>query len=198
MLRVRWAIAVGAVLALLLGGCGGAGGDGTEADTGTGSGAQFRSAEVAAALSRGPFTQPLSSGLRVKELRRIEVADRSAAKRVGAVELVVDTGKAPPHTAVSAHLELYPNPRAAVERSRAQIGLLERKDAKVVGGPLSYCAPTTLHGRRAWECGGADGSVYVEATVAPRGNAPPHTERSRSLAIGLMSALISYAKEKGA
>lgn len=194
---MRTAAGVGAALALLLSGCGGTDGT-TQADTGAGSSAQSKSAELAAAISHGPFTQPLSRGLRAKELRHIEIAGGSAARRVDAVELVVDTRKAPPHTAVSAHLELFPTPRAAVERSRARIALLEGRGAKVVGGPLSYCAPATLHRRRAWQCGGADDSVYVEATVTPRGDAAPPTEPARTLAIGLMSALISYAKEKGA
>jgi hypothetical protein len=140
----------------------------------------------------------LEQGLRAKELRSIKVAGPSAAGMVSAVELVVDTRKAPPHTAVSTHLELYSRPREAVARSRARIALLERKGAKVVGGVNSFCGPTTLDGQKAWECGGINGRVYAEATVTPRGSAPPPEEMPRSLALTTMSALISYAQEKGA
>ncbi len=117
---------------------------------------------------------------------------------VSAVELMVDTRKAPPHTAVSAHIELYSRPREAVARGRARIALLERKGAKVVGGVNSFCGPATLDGQKAWECGGIYGRAYAEATATPRGSAPPPEEMPRSLAITTMSALITYAQEKGA
>lgn len=220
MLRMNRFIAIGAmVLALLLAGCGGSGqgttsttqtesdapaesGTQTESggllgpETGTESNAQVRPAEAAAAVVAGPFTQQLEGGLRAKGLRSIKIAGPSGL--VKAVEVVVDTSKAHPVNAVSAHLELYSKPRAAVARSRARIALLERQGAKVVGGPLSFCGPTTLQGQKAWECGGAHERAYAEAIATPRGNAPPPDELPRSHAITTMSALLGYAQEKGA
>lgn len=207
------------VLALLLAGCGGSSQEtasstqtdsGTQAepgtrtesgsllgpDTGTESSAQVRPAEAAAAVAEGPFTQHLEGGLQARGLRGIKVAGPSGL--VKGVEVVVDTSKAHPVNAVSAHLELYSKPRAAVARSRARIALLERQGGKVVGGPLSFCGPTTLQGQKAWECGGAHGIAYAEAIATPRGNAAPPDELPRSRAITTMSALLDYAQEKGA
>jgi hypothetical protein len=216
MLKMTRAIAIGAmVLALLIAGCGGgsqetASSTQTEAGTQTESGGLLGSptqtepnaplppAEAVAAIEKGPFTQSLEQGLRAKELRSIKITGSSAAGLVGAVELVVDTRKAPPHTAVSAHIELYSRPREAVARGRARIALLERKGAKVVGGVNSFCGPATLDGQKAWECGGIYGRAYAEAIVTPRGSAPPPEEMPRSLAVTTMSALLDYAQEKGA
>lgn len=203
------------VLALLLAGCGG-GSQETASSAQTESGAEAESggvlgspaqaepsaplppSEAAAALEQGPFTQELEGGLRAKGLRGIKIAGPSTAGLVEAVELTVDTKQAHPVHAVSAHLELYSKPREALARARARIALLERKGAKVVGGVNSFCGPATLHGQRAWECGGINGRVYAEAIVTPRGTAPPPEELPRSRAITTMSALIGYAQEKGA
>src|SRR5262249_21600778 len=121
----------------------------------------------------------------------------SAGSLVEAVEVIVDpkqTGM--PVTDVFAHIEVYEKPLAAVEKSRARVALIERSygPKSLIGGSLSYCGPATLHGQKAWECGGIHGLVFVQAFVSP----PPNENKFSSLALGLMGAMVNYGQENGA
>jgi TIR domain len=145
----------------------------------------------AALLRQGPFSETLPDGLQATGLGEASVGDSSASGNLKAVEVKISTRNAP-GIGASAHFEVYPTPADATARANARIALLKRvfgADA-VQGDSASYCSDGTIHGPTAWECGGASGLVYAEATVYPSSNA------NQPLATGTTSAILRYADEK--
>jgi hypothetical protein len=146
---------------------------------------------LAALLRQGPFSETLPDGLQAKGLGDVNIGDSSASRRLDAVELKISTQDAPGISA-SAHFEVYPTAAAAAARAAARIALLKRVSGAqaVQGKSASYCSDGTIHGPTAWECGGASGLVYAEATVFPDSNA------NQPLATGTAAAILRYADEK--
>lgn len=147
---------------------------------------------LAALLRQGPFSESLPDGIMADGLTDVNIGDPSAAGRTDAVQLEVDTSNSPGVTGFFSHFEVYPTPDAATRRADARIGLLKRilGAEKVQGNAASYCSDGTIGGGASWECGGASGLVYAEATVSPNGNA------FLPLATGTVSAVLGYADEK--
>lgn len=193
-------------LAGLLCACGGSNGQSTGSTAQSKPSPEAKARAVAARLRQGSVSESFPKGLGVTGLRKVKISaplvSAPSAGLVEAVEVTVDPRRtASSATDVSAHLEVYGKPLAAVERSRARIASIERKyggPKSTVGGTNSYCGPATLHGQKAWDCGGIYGLVFVQALVAPRGGGPPNENKNRGLALGLMSAMVSYGQENGA
>lgn len=198
--RAMFAVAAVFALAGLLSACGGSSDQSTESTSQPKPSAKAEALAVAARLRQGSVSESFPKGLGVTGLRKVKISAPSAGP-VEALEVTVDPRRtASPATDVFAHLEVYEKPLAAVEKSRARVALIEREygPKSVVGGTNSYCGPATLHGQKAWDCGGIYGLVYVQALVAPRGGGPPNENESRGLALGLMSAMVSFGQENGA
>jgi hypothetical protein len=164
-------------------------GDGS---SGTQSAKQPNPVALSALLRQGPFSESLPDGLEATGLTDVNIADPSATGRVDALELEVGTSPASGAVDVFSHFEVYPTPDAATQRSEARIA-----DLKAIFGPelvhgdaSSYCSDGTTGGPTSWECGGASGLVYAEATVTPSSNA------NLPLATGTVSAILGYADEK--
>lgn len=189
-------------LAALFGACGGGSDRGTEATAQAKPSPEAKALAVAARLRQGSVPKSLAEPLGVKGVREVKTSDPATGGLVAAVEVTVSPRQtvAPAATDIFAHLEVYEKPLAAVERSRARVARIERDyGAKsLVGGPNSYCGPATLHGRKAWECGGIYGLVFAQALVSPPSGGPPNEDKSRNFALGLMSAMLSYGQENGA
>ena len=128
----------------------------------------------------------------VDQIGRPDEHDASAAGSLRSVQLDVSTERAPGVTAVFAHFEVYPTPKDAVERAKARIALITKivGSEKIQGSASSYCSYETIRGPTSWECGGARGLVYAEATVTPNPNAFQY------LATETAAALLNYADEK--
>jgi hypothetical protein len=146
---------------------------------------------LAALLRQGPFSETLPDGLEAEGLTDVTIEDPASAARVDAIELEVNSSGAP-GVGVFAHLEVYPTAEAATRRAEERIDLLKRtfSPATVQGDAASYCSDGTIRGPTAWECGGASGLVYAEATVSPNANA------YLPLATGTVSAILGYGDEK--
>lgn len=199
--RAALTVAAVFVLVALLSGCGGNGDQGTESTAKPKPSAEAKALAVAARLRQGAIPESFAKPLGVKGLYKLEISGPATSGLVEALQVTVDPKRAPaPVTDVSAHLEVYETPRAAVERSRARIALIERQygPKSIEGGTLSYCASVKFHAQKGWECGGTHGLLYVQALLAPRGGGPPNENKARTLGIGLMSAMISYGQENGA
>ena len=146
----------------------------------------------AALLEQGPFTEDLPDGLEAKGLSKVNIGDSSAAGSLRAVRLDVSTERAVGVTAVFAHFEVYRTPKEAVERAKARVALIRRivGSEKIQGSASSYCSYETIRGPTSWECGGARGLVYAEATVSP------NPDSNQYLATETAAALLNYADEK--
>ena len=147
---------------------------------------------LAALLRQGPFSENLPDGLVATGLTDVNIADPSSTGRVDALELEVSSSDAPGVVGVFAHFEVYPTLDAAIQRAEARIAVLKAtfSPESVQGTAASYCSDGTIRGPTSWECGGASGLVYAEATVTPNANA------YLPLATGTVSALLGYADEK--
>jgi hypothetical protein len=145
----------------------------------------------AALLREGPFTEDLPDGLKAEGLADVNIADASAAGSLAAQQLQVSSN-APGVMDVFAHFEVYPTPEDALARVRARSALIKRivGSEKVQESPSSYCSYETIRGPTSWECGGARGLVYAEATVTPNPNSTQY------FATDTVSALLNYADEK--
>lgn len=190
-------------LAALLSACGGGGNQGTESTTQPKPSPEAKALAVAARLRHGSVSESFPNGLGAKGVRKVKISVPADGELVEALQVTVDpkqTVAKATATDVFAHMEVYEKPLAAVEKSRARVALINRQYGRksLVGGTVSYCGPATLHGQKAWDCGGIYGLVYVQALVLPRGDGPPNEDKDRGLALGLMSAMVSYAQENGA
>lgn len=189
------------VLAALLSACGGSNDQETESTAQPKPSPEAKALAVAARLRQASVSEAFPKALGAKGVRKVKISVPANRGLVEALQVTVDPRRtATPTADVFAHLEVYEKPLAAVERSRARIAMIERKygPKSLVGGTLSYCGPATLHGRKAWDCGGIYGLVFVQALVSPRGDGPPNEDKDRGLALGLMSAMVSYGQENGA
>lgn len=198
-------VAVFALIALL-GACGGGGDQATESTSQPKPSAEAEALAVAARLEHDSASKSFPRGLGVTGVRKVKISAPvvwlpSAGGLVAAMEVTVDPKQTKtPGTDVFAHLEVYEKPLAAVEKSRARVALINRQYGRraLVGGSLSYCGPTTFRAQKGWECGGIYGRVFVQALVSPRGDDPQNKNKFRGLALGLMSAMVSYGQENGA
>ena len=138
---------------------------------------------LAELVRHGPFTESLPEPLRVRGIKNVEIGDPSAAARLDAIQVDVDT-RAEPGRYAFALVEIYPTPAAAVKRKADRIALFKcNYGAKnVYGGCVDdYGA----HGG-GWTCADARGFAYAEAAISPSDNA--HTP----LATGTLAALLRY------
>jgi len=134
-------------------------------------------------IRQGPFSEKLPAPVVQPVLKDVQIADQSAAQKVGAAWLEAGFPSSP--GAVSAFIETYRTPDEARARTAAR-----RKDllgrypdsSAVTGDDTSFC----IDGSEAWNCGATRGYVYVEVVVSPSANA------NLSIANGTLSAVLTY------
>jgi hypothetical protein len=138
---------------------------------------------LAELVRRGPFTEQLPGPLRAQAIESIEVGDPSAAARLDAVQVEIDTS-AEQGLYAFALIEIYPSPAAAAKRKAARIALFERN----YGANNVYDGCVDDYGAHGagWTCVDARGYAYAEAAVSPSGNA------NTPLATGTLAALLRY------
>jgi hypothetical protein len=138
---------------------------------------------LAELVRRGPFTEALPAPLRAKTVENVEVGDPSAAARLDAVQLDIDTS-AEAGLYAFALIEIYPSPAAAAKRKSARIAFFKRN----YGASNVYEGCVDDYGAHGggWTCVDARGYAYAEAAVTPSDNS--HTP----LATGTLAALLRY------
>jgi hypothetical protein len=138
---------------------------------------------LAELVRRGPFTELLPAPLRPVAIKNIEDGDPSAATRLDAVQLEIDTSGESGLYAF-ALIEIYPDPAAAEKRKAARIALFKRN----YGANNVYDGCVDDYGAHGagWTCVDSRGFAYVEAAISPSDNS--HTP----LATGTLAALLRY------
>ena len=128
-------------------------------------------AYLAELVKQGPFTERLprppedeSREIRWVELRDTQIGDPSAATRLNAVQLVVNT---PPDSYLWAHMEIYPSPSEAAKRKAERLAGMKENYGRLYGNCVDE---TGAHGA-GWTCVDARGYAYAEAAVSPSDNA---------------------------
>jgi|tagenome__1003787_1003787.scaffolds.fasta_scaffold20918783_2 hypothetical protein len=137
-------------------------------------------------VRKGPFTERLPAPLQARGVKDVQIGDPSAAARLDATQVDVDTS-AEPGLYAFALIEIYPTPAAAARRKAARLALFKRN----YGAKNVYDGCVDDYGAHGggWTCVDARGYAYAEAAISPSDNA--HTP----LSTGTLAALLRYTDQ---
>src|SRR4051794_26395853 len=124
---------------------------------------------LAELVRRGPFSEPLPAPLHAKGIKNVAIGDPSAAARLDAVQLAVDTS-AERGLYAFALIEIYPTPAAAAKRKAARIALFKTNYGGANNVYDGCVDDQGAHGA-GWTCVDARGYAYAEAAISPSDNA---------------------------